>query len=100
MSIIIDIDTDNLCSICLTENDKDIKDNLNLIKNCKHRFHYDCIIEWIKVNQTCPMCRQNITKKDDDSNICGCKIEKFLCIFMVINLLVSFSIGLTIYYVV
>lgn len=26
---------------------------------CGHRFHSDCIFDWLKINPTCPMCRRN-----------------------------------------
>jgi hypothetical protein len=44
------------CSICL--------DNLQskkVVKTpCNHVFHYDCIIEWMGVQMTCPICRESI----------------------------------------
>lgn len=27
---------------------------------CKHRFHQDCITEWLRINGTCPVCRRNL----------------------------------------
>ena len=45
------------CSICLERyvvNDK----VLNL--KCRHSFHKDCINIWLKDNNTCPQCRENI----------------------------------------
>ena len=47
----------NECSICLekyTVNDKII--NLK----CEHKYHKDCIKIWLKKNNTCPECRENI----------------------------------------
>lgn len=46
---------DNLCCICL--------DDLNpttLKLKCNHSFHNVCIIDWLKRETTCPMCRQFI----------------------------------------
>ena len=45
------------CSICLEKykvNDK----VLNL--KCRHSFHRDCINQWLRDNNTCPECRENI----------------------------------------
>jgi hypothetical protein len=53
-----DENVDFECSICL-----DIIENNNFIKliNCKHIFHRSCINEWKKINNTCPLCRKNIS---------------------------------------
>ena len=29
---------------------------------CKHRFHTRCICEWLKMNETCPMCRGQVSE--------------------------------------
>ena len=45
------------CSICLERyvvNDKIIH------LNCRHSFHKYCLNEWLKNNNTCPQCRENI----------------------------------------
>tara|TARA_A100001015_G_C15006654_1_gene721016 strand:+ start:904 stop:1419 length:516 start_codon:yes stop_codon:yes gene_type:complete len=46
------------CSICL-----DVVENNDFVKliNCKHIFHKSCIDEWQKINNTCPLCRKNIS---------------------------------------
>ena len=52
----IDIEDDDLCSICLSNFDnKDIK-----ILKCNHFFHNDCIIEWLQVKEICPNCKLNL----------------------------------------
>ena len=44
----------NICSICL--------ENINseCITKCKHVFHNECINEWKKYNNKCPLCREEI----------------------------------------
>tara|TARA_B100001758_G_scaffold36350_2_gene27638 strand:- start:706 stop:1149 length:444 start_codon:yes stop_codon:yes gene_type:complete len=42
------------CSICLDDSKKNIKTLL-----CGHEFHQSCIEEWFKVEQTCPLCRDD-----------------------------------------
>jgi hypothetical protein len=45
------------CSICLSEyNGKDI---IRCIPECKHCFHAHCIDEWLRMNATCPICRNS-----------------------------------------
>jgi hypothetical protein len=46
------------CSICL-----DVINATSKIKliNCNHIFHRVCIAEWTKINNTCPLCRKNIS---------------------------------------
>lgn len=45
----------DICSIC-TEACK-VPTSLN----CKHQFCYRCIIEWAKLNNVCPLCKQAFT---------------------------------------
>lgn len=47
------------CSICLVEfNEGDGKTVAEL--RCKHIFHVECLKEWVKKNDICPMCRERI----------------------------------------
>ena len=47
-----------ICSICLSEMNKN---KMISLETCKHNFCKNCIKEWNKCSNTCPMCRQNIT---------------------------------------
>tara|TARA_Y100001970_G_C14131053_1_gene801735 strand:- start:900 stop:1382 length:483 start_codon:yes stop_codon:yes gene_type:complete len=51
-----DIDKSSSCSICLEEfnSEKEIA-----FLDCKHMYHMDCIIEWIKNEVSCPLCRNS-----------------------------------------
>ena len=40
------------CPICLDKNDK-----LWVTTRCNHRFHRDCLNEWLKISDKCPICR-------------------------------------------
>lgn len=53
--IILTPETDLECCICLEKG----KENFVALK-CNHSFHKNCILEWIKEKQTCPMCRIEI----------------------------------------
>ncbi|KAI4297191.1 hypothetical protein L6164_037090 [Bauhinia variegata] len=46
---------DNVCSICLCEYQP--KETLRSIPYCNHYFHLNCLDEWLKMNATCPLCR-------------------------------------------
>ncbi|CAI8589320.1 unnamed protein product [Vicia faba] len=46
---------DNVCSICLSEYKP--METLRSIPQCNHHFHVDCIDVWLKMNATCPLCR-------------------------------------------
>ena len=42
------------CSVCLSE----YKEGESVRKLlCEHLYHSDCIVQWLKVNRTCPLCR-------------------------------------------
>lgn len=38
------------CSICL-------ENVTNVPLKCGHAFHDECVLEWFKINNTCPNCR-------------------------------------------
>lgn len=42
------------CPICMTEM------IVCCELQCKHHFHKECIENWVKTHNTCPMCRQEI----------------------------------------
>ncbi|XWS61306.1 hypothetical protein CRYUN_Cryun07bG0114800 [Craigia yunnanensis] len=48
---------DNTCPICLSEYWP--KETLKSIPQCQHCFHADCIDEWLRLNATCPICRNS-----------------------------------------
>ncbi|XP_047308970.1 putative RING-H2 finger protein ATL21B [Impatiens glandulifera] len=43
------------CPICISEYEP--KETLRTIPECNHYFHAKCIDEWLKLNGTCPLCR-------------------------------------------
>ncbi|XP_011026895.1 PREDICTED: RING-H2 finger protein ATL20-like [Populus euphratica] len=49
---------DNTCPICLSEYQP--KDTLRTIPDCNHYFHANCVDEWLKMNATCPLCRNSL----------------------------------------
>lgn len=47
------------CSICL----EDFNDRWAIVrtKQCKHVFHKQCLHGWLKVQKSCPLCRQDLS---------------------------------------
>ena len=50
-------DDDSVCPICLS--DYDVKEAVRCIPECLHCFHAECIDEWLKMNGSCPICRNS-----------------------------------------
>nr|GEX90169.1 putative RING-H2 finger protein ATL21A [Tanacetum cinerariifolium] len=48
---------DGICAICLSEYKP--RESLRTIPECNHYFHADCVDEWLKLNATCPVCRNS-----------------------------------------
>ncbi|CAI9289011.1 unnamed protein product [Lactuca saligna] len=48
---------DATCAICLS--DYKPKESFRTIPECNHYFHSECIDEWLKLNATCPVCRNS-----------------------------------------
>ena len=47
----------DFCSICLDE----FKTKEKIITlDCSHYFHKDCITDWFKKHETCPLCREEL----------------------------------------
>jgi len=51
------------CAICLDEYRGD--QVVISTERCPHVFHRDCILEWLKNNDTCPCCRVPVITKED-----------------------------------
>ncbi|KAK7340329.1 hypothetical protein VNO77_21031 [Canavalia gladiata] len=58
---------DTSCSICIA----DYKESeiLRMMPQCYHYFHRDCVDLWLKVNASCPICRNSPLQA---SNISDC----------------------------
>ncbi|PVU88673.1 hypothetical protein BB560_006347 [Smittium megazygosporum] len=58
------------CGICMEQY---APTEVLVFLDCHHEFHEDCIVKWLRVNGTCPICRvvvgkKNDIKKDDNQN--------------------------------
>jgi hypothetical protein len=46
------------CSICITE--FECGDKVSVLEKCKHVFHTECVEEWCRYKQDCPLCKCEI----------------------------------------
>ncbi|KAJ9163472.1 hypothetical protein P3X46_023137 [Hevea brasiliensis] len=59
-----DVDDNNaLCAVC--------KDDINVGERakhlpCTHRYHGECIVPWLRIRNTCPVCRYELPTDDAD----------------------------------
>ena len=51
------------CIICLDEVEKEWRE-----LECHHRYHKQCIENWIKVKAKCPLCMKHINDKREERN--------------------------------
>ncbi|KAL0896336.1 hypothetical protein Bca101_080297 [Brassica carinata] len=52
------------CCVCLC----DYEDGTKLRELwCRHHFHEACIDKWLRINATCPLCKSNVLKTDEQS---------------------------------
>jgi len=52
-----------ICNVCL--NNFEINDVVTILE-CKHEFHLNCILEWLKIRNTCPVCRFELESNNPD----------------------------------
>lgn len=57
---------DDACSICLEDFSES---DPSTVTNCRHEFHFQCILEWCQRSSNCPMCWQPISLKDAASQV-------------------------------
>ncbi|ESQ38478.1 hypothetical protein EUTSA_v10028356mg [Eutrema salsugineum] len=46
------------CSICMDDLSESSHEYVIEMPKCLHMFHQDCICEWLKLQNSCPLCRQ------------------------------------------
>lgn len=51
-----DVENSGTCSICYEEN------VFGVMTACRHFFHKECLLKWLKVKANCPYCRTEIKK--------------------------------------
>ena len=61
----VDNDNKNVCCICLST----IKENDNVKTSCNHTFCFTCLLEHLKIKNTCPCCRTPIEPIRKNKNL-------------------------------
>jgi E3 ubiquitin-protein ligase RNF115/126 len=58
-----DFGTENSCSVCKEDF---VLGNKMMDLPCKHYFHEECLMPWLKQHDSCPICRFELKTDDDD----------------------------------
>jgi len=53
------------CAVC--QDEFSIGENVTMMP-CKHPFHRDCVLPWLKDHNTCPICRYQLMTDDEQYN--------------------------------
>ncbi|KAM9999270.1 hypothetical protein ACTFIZ_002816 [Dictyostelium cf. discoideum] len=56
-------ETNTRCSICLSDIENQTKNN-----QCNHIYCFDCIFNWVKSNDSCPLCKVKIKELINNDN--------------------------------
>lgn len=54
------------CAICLENFDS--SSEVKQLPICHHVFHSNCLMEWLRQHDSCPMCRTNLSSMEQRSN--------------------------------
>ncbi|KAF8102701.1 hypothetical protein N665_0197s0061 [Sinapis alba] len=53
------------CSVCLDEFERGVEAKE---MPCKHKFHVKCIVPWLELHSSCPVCRFELSSENDDGD--------------------------------
>ncbi|KAL8495885.1 hypothetical protein ACS0TY_019852 [Phlomoides rotata] len=62
VTITADSDPTVLCPVC---KDPFVVNSVVKMMPCKHTYHPDCIIPWLEINNSCPVCRFKLPKVEE-----------------------------------
>ena len=71
------------CSICISDINK--KDNYINNECCNNVFHTDCLEQWYKVKENCPLCRSSNEIIKENTK----KIQNINNIFQILKIIIS-----------
>ncbi|KAH6826991.1 hypothetical protein C2S53_016134 [Perilla frutescens var. hirtella] len=64
VTITADSDPTMLCPVC---KDPFVVDSVVKIMPCKHTYHSDCIVPWLEINNSCPVCRYKLPAVEEST---------------------------------
>jgi hypothetical protein len=59
-----DADEGKQCTICL---DAFVPNQKVLLTPCKHMFHHNCLLPWVKSHGKCPVCRRALVERRENA---------------------------------
>ena len=63
------------CSICL----EDLKTDKNFVTTkCGHKFHFSCLMESLKLNSLCPLCRSQIENNNKHTQLTDERLNQII----------------------
>ncbi|XP_018479835.2 uncharacterized protein LOC108850872 [Raphanus sativus] len=57
-------DKETQCSICIEDLSEKSQQSIIEIPNCLHMFHQNCLSEWLRRKNSCPLCRRSVRPRN------------------------------------
>lgn len=54
------VESSERCIICFDDLSQDPCQDIRVLQNCSHQFHFNCLKTWVNYSDSCPICRQEL----------------------------------------